>query len=60
MVIEFIFRFLCSFQVAFLPFALSLDNWRYDVFSGNANKRTMNCHYWNLRLVFIATSLSIY
>jgi len=46
--------------VAFLPFALSLDNWRYDVFSGNANKRTMNCHYWNLRLVFIATSLSIY
>ncbi|XP_033168095.1 angiotensin-converting enzyme [Drosophila mauritiana] len=36
-------------KVAFLPFALSLDNWRYDVFSGNANKRTMNCHYWNLR-----------
>ncbi|XP_001962761.3 angiotensin-converting enzyme [Drosophila ananassae] len=36
-------------KVAFLPFALSLDNWRYDVFSGNANKRTMNCHYWNMR-----------
>ncbi|ALC39612.1 Ance-3, partial [Drosophila busckii] len=36
-------------KVAFLPFALSLDNWRYDVFSGNANKRVMNCHYWNLR-----------
>ncbi|BFF94124.1 angiotensin-converting enzyme [Drosophila madeirensis] len=36
-------------KVAFLPFALSLDNWRYDIFSGNANKRTMNCHYWNMR-----------
>ncbi|EDW57559.1 angiotensin-converting enzyme [Drosophila virilis] len=36
-------------KVAFLPFALALDNWRYDVFSGNANKRVMNCHYWNLR-----------
>ncbi|EDW03231.1 angiotensin-converting enzyme [Drosophila grimshawi] len=36
-------------KVAFLPFALALDNWRYDVFSGNVNKRIMNCHYWNLR-----------
>uniref|UniRef100_A0A0A1XT46 Angiotensin-converting enzyme n=1 Tax=Zeugodacus cucurbitae TaxID=28588 RepID=A0A0A1XT46_ZEUCU len=36
-------------KVAFLPFALALDNWRYDVFSGNTNKHTMNCHYWNLR-----------
>ncbi|XP_037815729.1 angiotensin-converting enzyme [Lucilia sericata] len=36
-------------KVAFLPFALSLDNWRYDVFSGAANKHRMNCHYWNLR-----------
>lgn len=38
-----------SFKVAFLPYALSLDNWRYDIFSGNVNKRIMNCHYWNLR-----------
>ncbi|XP_034471564.1 angiotensin-converting enzyme [Drosophila innubila] len=36
-------------KIAFLPFALSLDNWRYDIFSGNVNKRIMNCHYWNLR-----------
>ncbi|KRF98312.1 uncharacterized protein Dwil_GK15020 [Drosophila willistoni] len=36
-------------KVAFLPFALALDNWRYDVFSGNVNKRAMNCHFWNLR-----------
>ncbi|XP_017475074.1 PREDICTED: angiotensin-converting enzyme-like [Rhagoletis zephyria] len=36
-------------KVAFLPFALALDNWRYDVFSGNTNKHTMNCHFWNLR-----------
>lgn len=41
---------ICSFfKVAFLPYALSLDNWRYDIFSGNVNKRIMNCHYWNLR-----------
>ncbi|KAH8273874.1 hypothetical protein KR044_002450 [Drosophila immigrans] len=36
-------------KATFLPFALTLDNWRYDIFSGNVNKRIMNCHYWNLR-----------
>lgn len=36
-------------KVAFMPYALALDNWRYDVFSGRANKHMMNCHYWNLR-----------
>uniref|UniRef100_W8AG00 Angiotensin-converting enzyme n=2 Tax=Ceratitis capitata TaxID=7213 RepID=W8AG00_CERCA len=36
-------------KVAFLPYALALDNWRYDVFSGNTNKHMMNCHFWNLR-----------
>uniref|UniRef100_A0A1I8QEP7 Angiotensin-converting enzyme n=1 Tax=Stomoxys calcitrans TaxID=35570 RepID=A0A1I8QEP7_STOCA len=36
-------------KLAFMPFALALDNWRYDIFSGRANKHMMNCHYWNLR-----------
>ncbi|KAL9874336.1 angiotensin-converting enzyme-like isoform 2-T9 [Glossina fuscipes fuscipes] len=42
-------------KVAFLPFALALDNWRYDIFSGNANKHMMNCHYWNLREKYSGT-----
>lgn len=36
-------------KVVFLPYALALDNWRYDLFSGRATKNMMNCHYWDLR-----------
>ncbi|XP_055902630.1 angiotensin-converting enzyme isoform X1 [Eupeodes corollae] len=36
-------------KVAFLPFALALDNWRYDLYSGRTKKDSMNCHFWDLR-----------
>lgn len=36
-------------KVAFLPFALVMDKWRWDVFSGNINKDQYNCHWWRLR-----------
>lgn len=36
-------------KVAFLPFALSLDMWRWDMFQGKVTKDRYNCHWWDLR-----------
>ncbi|GLV45363.1 Ance-3 [Carabus blaptoides fortunei] len=36
-------------KVAFLPFALTMDKWRWDVYAGNVNKDEYNCHWWRLR-----------
>jgi peptidyl-dipeptidase A len=36
-------------KVAFLPFALSLDKWRWDVFSGAIPKEKYNEGYWAIR-----------
>lgn len=36
-------------HVAFLPFGLLIDKWRWDVFSGKADEANWNKHYWDLR-----------
>lgn len=36
-------------KVAFLPFALSLDFWRWDIFQGHTPRDRYNCHWWDLR-----------
>ncbi|KAG8244983.1 peptidyl-dipeptidase activity protein [Homalodisca vitripennis] len=36
-------------KVAFLPFALALDFWRWDIFQGNTPRDRYNCHWWDLR-----------
>jgi hypothetical protein len=36
-------------QVAFLPFGLLIDMWRWDVFSGKINESQWNAHWWELR-----------
>ena len=36
-------------QVAFLPFGLLIDLWRWDVFSGKTNESQWNAHWWELR-----------
>jgi len=36
-------------QVAFLPFGLLIDMWRWDVFSGKTNESQWNTHWWELR-----------
>uniref|UniRef100_A0A8D8R5L9 Angiotensin-converting enzyme n=1 Tax=Cacopsylla melanoneura TaxID=428564 RepID=A0A8D8R5L9_9HEMI len=36
-------------KVAFLPFALSLDMWRWDMFRGSVTKDRYNCHWWDIR-----------
>jgi hypothetical protein len=36
-------------QVAFLPFGLLIDMWRWDVFSGKINESQWNSHWWKLR-----------
>lgn len=36
-------------KVVFLPFALSLEFWRYDIFSKRIRKEQYNCHWWLLR-----------
>lgn len=35
-------------KVVFLPFALVMDKWRYDVFRGSVVKHDYNCHWWML------------
>ncbi|KAG8234713.1 hypothetical protein J437_LFUL014330 [Ladona fulva] len=46
--INFLFA-LALDKVAFLPFALTLDRWRWDVFHGSLPKERYNCHWWRLR-----------
>lgn len=36
-------------RVAFLPFGLLIDKWRWDVFSKKVEKNEWNKHWWNLR-----------
>ena len=36
-------------RVAFLPFGLLIDMWRWDVFSGNVTESDWNSHWWKLR-----------
>lgn len=36
-------------RVAFLPFGLLIDMWRWDLFSGAVNERQWNQHWWKLR-----------
>jgi len=36
-------------RVAFLPFGLLIDKWRWNVFSGNVPENQWNAHWWDLR-----------
>lgn len=36
-------------RVAFLPFGLLIDKWRWDVFSGATPESQWNAHWWELR-----------
>lgn len=36
-------------RVAFLPFGLLIDKWRWDVFSKKVEKNQWNQHWWSLR-----------
>lgn len=36
-------------RVAFLPFGLLIDKWRWDVFSGATKEEEWNKHWWDLR-----------
>lgn len=36
-------------RVAFLPFGLIIDMWRWDLFSGKVNETQWNQHWWELR-----------
>ena len=39
-------------KIAFLPWALSVDRWRWDVFSGAVSPEQYNQHWWDLRLKY--------
>lgn len=39
-------------RIAFLPFGLLVDKWRWDVFSGKTQKTEWNKHWWDLRLKY--------
>lgn len=36
-------------RIAFLPFGLLIDKWRWDVFSANVTQTDWNKHWWDLR-----------
>jgi peptidyl-dipeptidase A len=36
--------------IAFLPFGLMVDKWRWDVFSGKVGPKDYNKHWWDLKL----------
>ncbi|XP_055642821.1 angiotensin-converting enzyme isoform X2 [Toxorhynchites rutilus septentrionalis] len=46
--INFLFS-LALEKVVFLPFALALENWRYDIFDKKVRKEQYNCHWVLLR-----------
>lgn len=46
--INFLFH-LAMDKLTFLPFSLTLDMWRWDIFSGSTRKERYNCHWWDLR-----------
>lgn len=39
-------------RVAFLPFGLLIDKWRWDVFSGRIPESNWNSHWWALRRAY--------
>ena len=39
-------------KIAFLPWALMVDKWRWDVFSGKVKPEDWNKHWWDLRLQY--------
>ncbi|XP_058820850.1 angiotensin-converting enzyme-like [Topomyia yanbarensis] len=49
--INFLFS-LALEKVTFLPFALALEAWRYDIFDKRVRKEQYNCHWWLLREQF--------
>jgi peptidyl-dipeptidase A len=36
-------------KIAFLPFGLLIDRWRWDVFAGKVSPAQYNAHWWELR-----------
>lgn len=44
-------------RVAFLPFGLLIDKWRWDVFEGSKSLDEWNSHWWDLRWVLNRTEL---
>lgn len=40
-------------KIVFLPFAFTLEQWRWNVFSGVTTNKDYNKDWWNLRLVFV-------
>ncbi|KAF4530685.1 hypothetical protein B566_EDAN004924 [Ephemera danica] len=39
-------------KIAFIPSALMMDEWRWDVFEGRAQPEEYNCHWWKLRELY--------
>lgn len=39
-------------DVAFLPFGILVDRWRWDAFSGDVNAAKLNDHWWSLRKTY--------
>jgi peptidyl-dipeptidase A len=39
-------------KIAFLPWGLMVDKWRWDVFSGKVKPEDWNKHWWDLRLQY--------
>jgi peptidyl-dipeptidase A len=39
-------------KIAFLPFGIMVDKWRWDVFSGKVNPDQYNKHWWELKLQY--------
>lgn len=44
--------FLALDKIAFLPFGLLVDKWRWDVFSGKVGPDQYNKHWWDLKLKY--------
>lgn len=42
-------------RIAFLPFGLLIDKWRWDVFAGIVPPEKWNSHWWHYRFVFAVT-----
>ena len=38
-------------KIAFLPFAILMDQWRWDIFDGSSQDETFNADWWKLRYV---------
>jgi len=47
--INFLMEMALNSRISFLPFAYTVDRWRWDVFSGKVDQDNWNCHWWDLR-----------